>query len=106
MKYKSDVVGSEYIWLRVDIIDPETKDITGMSISKERNMFVMKRFLYDIVEVYGQHPYQLMGNMVPTNLKIPEVRSSYSFVIWKEYHRKDYSLFERYNRMFWQLLAM
>ncbi|MDQ6722895.1 MAG: DDE-type integrase/transposase/recombinase [Thermoproteota archaeon] len=42
--------GTEYIWLWV-AIEPESKEMLGMSISKERNMFVAKRFLNDIVEV-------------------------------------------------------
>ena len=34
----------------------ENKEILGMSISKERNMFVTECFLTDIVEKYGEHP--------------------------------------------------
>ncbi len=48
--------GSEYIWLWVAIIEPKDKEILGMSISKERNMFVAsERFLSSIVDEYGQH---------------------------------------------------
>ena len=32
-------VGSEYIWVWI-AIEPENKEILGMSISKEQNMFV------------------------------------------------------------------
>jgi putative transposase len=48
-------VGPEYIWIWV-AIEAEKKEILGMSISKERNMFVTERFLSDIVEKYGEHP--------------------------------------------------
>jgi putative transposase len=37
-------VGSEYIWLWI-AIEPETKNIVAINISKERNMFVEERFL-------------------------------------------------------------
>jgi putative transposase len=38
-------VGPEYVWILV-AIEPRNKEILGMSISKERNMFVMaERFL-------------------------------------------------------------
>jgi putative transposase len=38
-------VGPEYIWILV-AIEPKNKEILGMSISKDRNMFVMaERFL-------------------------------------------------------------
>ena len=37
------VVGSEYIWLWI-AIEPENKEIVGLRISKERNMFVAERF--------------------------------------------------------------
>ena len=33
-------VGSEIIWLWIGIIESETKNIFGISISKERNMIV------------------------------------------------------------------
>ena len=46
--------GSEYIWLWV-AIEPKNKEILGISISKERNMFVAERFLSKIVEKYGDH---------------------------------------------------
>jgi putative transposase len=48
-------VGSELIWLWV-VIESETKNILGISISKERNMFVAERFLSNIVDEYGYHP--------------------------------------------------
>jgi putative transposase len=53
-------VGSEYIWLWV-AIEPENKEIIGLRISKERNMFVAERFLSDIVDEYGSHPVSTDG---------------------------------------------
>ena len=38
-------VGSEYIWLWV-AIEPETKNIIAINISKERNMFVSRETFY------------------------------------------------------------
>ena len=53
-------VGSELIWLWV-VIESETKNILGISISKERNMFVAERFLSNIIENYGYHPVSTDG---------------------------------------------
>ena len=53
-------VGSEYIWLWI-AIEPENKEIVGLRISKERNMFVAERFLSDIVDKHGQHPVSTDG---------------------------------------------
>ena len=48
-------VGSELIWLWV-AIEPKDKEILSITISKERNMFVVaERFLSYIVKEYGQH---------------------------------------------------
>ncbi|HET7149658.1 MAG TPA: DDE-type integrase/transposase/recombinase [Candidatus Nitrosopolaris sp.] len=52
--------GSEYIWLWVAIM-PKNKEILGISISKERNMFVAERFLSKIVEKCGDHPVSTDG---------------------------------------------
>jgi putative transposase len=53
-------VGSEYIWLWV-AIESETKSILSISISKERNMFVAERFLYDVIKKCGEHPVSTDG---------------------------------------------
>jgi putative transposase len=53
-------VGSEYIWLWV-AIEYETKNIVAINISKERNMFVTERFLYNITKDYGRHPVSTDG---------------------------------------------
>jgi putative transposase len=55
------VVGSEYIWLWI-AIEPENKEIVGLRISKERNMFVIaERFLSDIVDKHGKYPISTNG---------------------------------------------
>jgi putative transposase len=55
------IVGSEFIWVWVDI-EPESKEILGMSISKERNMFVViEQFISDVVDEYGEHPVSTAG---------------------------------------------
>ncbi len=48
-------VEPEYIWIRV-AIEPNSKKILGISISKEQNMFVAERFISDVVEEHGKHP--------------------------------------------------
>src|SRR6185437_6229068 len=53
-------VGSEIIWLLVDI-ESETKNILSITISKERNMFVAEHFLSDIMKEYGRHPISTDG---------------------------------------------
>ncbi len=47
-------VNSEYIWLWVTI-ELKNRAILVLSISKERNMFVVERFLSNIIEQYGKH---------------------------------------------------
>jgi putative transposase len=40
-------------------IEPESKEILGMSISKERNMFVViEQFISDVVDEYGELQFQ------------------------------------------------
>jgi putative transposase len=46
--------GSELIWLWV-VIEPTEKEILSFHISKERNMFVVERFLSQVVNTYGLH---------------------------------------------------
>ena len=74
-------VGSECIWLWI-AIEPENKEIVGLRISKERNMFVAERFLSDIVEECGEHPVSYRWRyMVSTSMQILENNSSYSFIL-------------------------
>ncbi|HET6591100.1 MAG TPA: DDE-type integrase/transposase/recombinase [Candidatus Nitrosocosmicus sp.] len=53
-------VGSEYVWLWV-AIEPETRQILSLSISKERNMFVAERYLSGLVKIHGKHPVSTDG---------------------------------------------
>ena len=48
-------VGSELVWLWV-AIEPASKEVLRLNISKERNMFVAERFLSNVVKEYGEHP--------------------------------------------------
>ncbi|MDR4491496.1 MAG: hypothetical protein R2685_11435 [Candidatus Nitrosocosmicus sp.] len=55
-------VGSEYIWLWI-AIEPKNKQILALfllKISKERNMFVAERFLYDLIKSMENTMYLLM----------------------------------------------
>ena len=45
---------SELIWLWV-VIEPTEKEILSFYISKERNVFVVERFLSQVVNKYGLH---------------------------------------------------
>ena len=44
------------------LLEPENKEILGISISKERNMFVaIERFISDVVDEHGEHPVSTDG---------------------------------------------
>jgi putative transposase len=53
-------VGSELVWLWV-AIEPASKEVLRLNISKERNMFVAERFLSNVVKEYGEHPVSTDG---------------------------------------------
>ena len=53
-------IGSELIWLWV-AIGLESKEILGISISKERNMLLAERFISSLVKIHGQHPVSTDG---------------------------------------------
>jgi putative transposase len=53
-------IGSELIWLWV-AIEPKHKEILSINTSKERNMFVAERFLFNLLEEYGKHPISTDG---------------------------------------------
>jgi putative transposase len=74
--------GSEYIWLWV-AIEPKNKEILGISISKERNMFVAERFLSKIVEKCGDHPVSTDGGTwyLSTSVQVFKYGSSHSLPI-------------------------
>ncbi|MDQ6723723.1 MAG: hypothetical protein M3Z01_05595 [Thermoproteota archaeon] len=42
-------------------IELESKEILGISISKERNMFIAERFISRLVRIHGQHPVSTDG---------------------------------------------
>ena len=48
------------IWLWV-AIELESKEILGISISKERNMLLAERFISSLVGIHGQHPVSTDG---------------------------------------------
>jgi len=53
-------VGSELIWIWV-VIDSESKGIIATTISKEQNMFVVERFLSNVIKEYNKHPVSTDG---------------------------------------------
>jgi Transposase and inactivated derivatives len=54
-------VGSNYIWLWT-AIEPTKKEILGISISLERNMFVAERkFISKLCKIHGKHPISTDG---------------------------------------------
>jgi putative transposase len=54
-------VGSEFIWLWV-AIESKNKQILGLSISKERNMFVAERFISRLIKIHGKHNISTDGD--------------------------------------------
>ncbi len=72
-------VGSELIWLWV-AIGYESKGITGINISKERNMFVVaERFILKVVDEHGKHPVSTDGGTWYPQACNSKDRTSYSF---------------------------
>ena len=63
-------VGSELIWLWV-AIEPESKEVLRLNISKERNMFVAERFLSSVIKEYMENirflPMAIPGIHKPVN---------------------------------------
>ncbi|MBA3977847.1 MAG: IS6 family transposase [Nitrosopumilus sp.] len=53
-------VGSDYMWLWI-AIEPEDREILGINISLERNMFVTERFLSGLIKAHGEHPVSTDG---------------------------------------------
>ena len=54
-------VGSEFIWLWVVAIEFESKESIGITISKERNMFIAERFISGLIQIHGPHPVSTDG---------------------------------------------
>ncbi len=53
-------VGSELVWLWI-AIESVNKEILGMSISKERNMFVAEKFMSSLIKIHGKHSVSTDG---------------------------------------------
>ncbi len=53
-------VGSELVWLWV-ATESENRQILALSISKERNMLIVERFLSGLVKIHGKHPVSTGG---------------------------------------------
>jgi len=53
-------VGSEYVWLWI-AIEPETRQILAVTVSRERNMLITERFLSGLIKDYGKHPVSTDG---------------------------------------------
>ena len=52
--------GSNYMWIWVTI-EPESKEILGISVSKERNMLIAERFISSLTKGYGKHSISTDG---------------------------------------------
>jgi putative transposase len=53
-------VGSELIWLWI-VIELIDSEILSFDVSKERNMFVVERFLSNVIKEYGKYPVSTDG---------------------------------------------
>ena len=53
-------VGSNFIWLWI-AIEPIHKEMLGISISVERNMFVAEKFISNSINIHGKHPISTDG---------------------------------------------
>ena len=90
------VGSSEYIWLWVAIESKTNKNILGISISKERNMFVAERFLSNIIENYGYHPVSAdCGTWYPQACRFLKLNHHMHFIVWEKYYRKNNAVHKR-----------
>jgi putative transposase len=56
-------------------IEPESKEILGMMVSKERNMLVAERFLSEITDDFNKyHVYTHGGTWYPQSCKFLEIK--------------------------------
>ena len=77
-------IGSELIWLWVVAIELESKEILGISITKERNMVLAERFISSLVGIHGQHPVSTDGEVpgsYPQACRFLDCSSSYPFLL-------------------------
>ncbi len=54
MRPSSSRLESNYIWLWI-AIEPTKKEVLGISISLERNMFVAEKFISKLCKIHGKH---------------------------------------------------
>ena len=54
--------GFKLVWLW-RFIEPNDKEIRSFHISKERNMFVAERILYEVVNMYRKHQVSSDGGI-------------------------------------------
>jgi putative transposase len=67
-------VGSEYIRIWIAIVEQKVKEIFGINISKQRNMFVAGRFISEVVDKYELHPVSTDGgNWYPQACKFLKI---------------------------------
>jgi transposase-like protein len=66
---------SEYIWLWVAIESKTNKNILGISISKERNIFVVvaERFLSNVIKEYGESSFNRWRYLVSIAASMQQV---------------------------------
>jgi hypothetical protein len=78
----------EGVWLWV-AIEPESKDVLRLNISKERNMFVAERFLSNVIKEYGEHPVSTDGGTwYPQACQFLKL-NHHIHSPYEKYHRKD-----------------
>jgi putative transposase len=102
-------VGSEYIWLGWNSAQKQVNSSTFLdNESKERNMFVAKRFIQGLVKIRRRHPVSTGRSryVVPNGLKILKSRSSHSSLLREKPYRKGNAVYQGWNREFRRLLSV
>ena len=54
------MIGSTYMWIWV-AMEPESKHILAVTVSKERTMLIAERFILSLTNRYGSHPVSTDG---------------------------------------------
>ena len=68
-----------WVWVA---IESESQEILGISVSKERNMFIAERFISSSIKEYGKHSISIDGGTwYRTSLQILETKASHAFHI-------------------------
>jgi putative transposase len=87
-------VGSEYIWLWV-AIESETRQILALSISKERNMLIAKRFIRYSQDSWKTSSFYRWWYLVSPGLQVSKLKSPYYSSMEKSLiEREPYSISE------------